>query len=64
MRGALEKGGIYIRRALTTDEIVKENACLKKRTELLNTGVAGENQKILNFVLYNESVVVDLAERK
>ena len=32
-QAVLEKDGIYIRRALTRDEILKEKACLKKNPE-------------------------------
>ena len=59
-RNDLQKSGIYIRRALTEDEISKENACLRKRRELLNSGVPRENLKIKNFVLYNGNAVVQL----
>ena len=63
-RDVLEKDCIYIRRALTRDEILRENAFMKEPREFLYSGVARENPKYFNFVLYNGYVVVHLAEQK
>ena len=58
----LAKRKIYIRKALTREEIAKENACLKKRRELIAQGVSRQKLKIKNFQLFNGDDLVALIE--
>ena len=58
----LAKRNIYIRKALTREEIAKENACLKKRRELIAQGVSRQKLKIKNFQLFSGDDLVALTE--
>ena len=58
----LAKRNIYIRKALTREQIAKENACLKKRRELNAQGDTRRKLKIKNFQLFNGDDLVALIE--
>ena len=60
----MEKNRIYIWRTISRDEILKENAYLKKRSELLNSEVARKNLKNGNFSLYNGIAIINIKELK
>ena len=58
----LAKRNILIRKALTREELAKENACLKKRRELIAQGVSRQKLKIKNYQLFNGDDLVALIE--
>ena len=58
-RTELKNKNVYILPALTREEAFKENACLNKRRELIETGVARSALKIKNFELYQDDVKIE-----
>ena len=51
---------IYILRALTREEAFRENACWKKRRELIQTGVARSALKIRNVEQFQDDVKLEI----
>ena len=53
-RDALRDEKIYLLPALSKEDAMKENLCLKRRRELLDEGAPKEKIKIRNFELFND----------
>ena len=51
---------IYILPALTREEEFKEYACLKKRREVIETGVARSVLKLRNFEIFEDDVKIEI----
>lgn len=63
-RQMLSSRNIYILQALSKEDSMKENLCLKKRRELLNQGVDRGKLRIRNFELFNNNVKVELSSEE
>ena len=59
-RTELMNKNIYILPALTREEAFEENACLKKRRESIETGVARSALKIRNFELFQDDIRIEI----
>ena len=61
-RTALTEKGVFILPALSKEDAIKENLCLKKRRELLEENVPRDKLKIRNLELFNDGKKVDLGD--
>lgn len=62
-RAKLKDMNLFISRALSKEDSIKENLCLNRRKELIEIGkVPRDKLKIKNFELWNDGVKVNLAE--
>ena len=59
-RTELMNNNFYILSALTREEALKENACLKKRREFIETAVARSALKIRNFKLFQDDIRIEI----
>ena len=62
-RKRMKNIGIHILPALSIEETIRENRCLKKRRESLNNGVTPAQLEIRNFELYMHDVKVQLDDQ-
>ena len=53
---------MFILPALSKEDAIKENLCLKKRRELLEENFPRDKLKIRNFELFNDGKKVDLGD--
>ena len=61
-RERMKEMGIHILPALSAEDAMRENMCLKKRRELLNNGSTPSQLKIRIFELFQDGVLVPLSE--
>ena len=61
-RKALTEKGVFILPALSKEDAINENLCLKKRRELIEENVPRDKLKIRNLELFNDGKKVDLGD--
>ena len=59
-RDEMKKMNIFLSRALSKEDSIKENLCLKRRREMLEEGVPREKLKIRKLELFHDGAKVQL----
>ena len=58
----MKKMKIFLSCALSKEDSIKENLCLKRRREMLEEGVAWEKLKIRNLEIFHDGAKVQLSQ--
>ena len=59
-RDKMKEMNIFLSRALSKEDSIKENLCLKRRREMLEEGVPREKRKVRNLELFHDGAKVQL----